>query len=671
MPSGIFGLLNWGYYAVYCLLFMLASLLLAGCSSNPVESPLVLEHASIQSSYFVIVIKPQCNIYIDSNQSSAVFAVAELASILFIHKDSPYPGDFDWTNREWKKNKWCKIILPGNKTGWVLWETVGLAGDCYITAVGKNGDYPLYDKPNGAVIAYRQMMTPAIIEQYLFDSSGCEEFYKVRFTEEYRPHYVGWVRKPDINLIPSGVIEYAARHFAGWYWSIDWGSCIDYELAMDFYEIIDDLYSENLIYEEFDDYRWHVGGVTALEGMSGVYQLEGNYDAAIAKQMEIIARYAGVKSGIGVADGVAYESIAGILWKKKKLPYEAIDICQKIIAEYPKKEISGFEWNTTLDLEAIYNIRSIAREFALDTSYILAQLQNSADNSGFGAVSVNAYIFRAQMLLPNGLYIDAINELKFAVENFDDTRYTYYKTAVSYGFDALDLASQIYMLYLGDYNSAIEYCQTLINSSNIEDIKKGALYLKAQICDNSIGNRQDVIDAYSDAMTLANDSYVDYSSILDDWRSLSPCFAEKRIQEINNFTPETTTVTSSGATLFLMPIGSSFKIDSLSGGILVVALYDYQVSDTLWCKVQTADSVIGWIKGEFLNRAAKATSVAHRPIWQCANSRPAAGSYYSKSGSELVCPPKLVWGCPILCQKGAFDGKSMVIPTISLYIEEE
>lgn len=551
---------------------------------------------ALKSTKVGIVTSSTTSIHSHPDTTSERIGTAKLGDIFFV-TEITHPDKDVWAQR-WG---WHRIALPSGRLGWVAGENFQLQDISFINGEGRKDDYGLWDSlPDGKVIATRSKREPfAVLEYKMVRHEGyMSQFYKVQYFNEYGwyTEETGWVRASDVSLSYEILLWHAGQHLADWWQDMEWDAEADLDAAEGVFRLLLERYPEKQFIDRSDEYGGELhAGVVALESLARLQVEKKEYAKAIQLLEQIIKRFPSVQSGPGIAGGLAKQRIADIYRENIRDPYRAIDIYQRIVKEYPEEEIGGFEWNSTLDIEAIGGIIETGEEFGLSDSLMLEQYRKAIGNAGFPVVKVIAHIERAKVLRNKGRFSEAIEELTTAISRYPSSVMVFFKTAVHYGLGALDLLCRICAEDLEDPVEARRICQSIYDENRDTNLARGAMFLKAEILDNSIGDRGQVIREYEILVKYFRGWGV--ASPDRGWEDeIGTYLATKRMAEIRSFKPKRGIVQGEDVSLFERADFSAKVTEKLDEGSEIAALYNKEDGEHTWYKVRTDERTIGWVE---------------------------------------------------------------------------
>lgn len=260
-------------------------------------------------------------------------------------------------------------------------------------------------------------------------------------------------------------------------------------------------------------------GVEALNTLAMISVYKKEYSEAIGFYKDIVSKFPNTKSGDGISDGLAYEKIAQIYQRCLNEPKKAIETYQEIIKRYPNSIVQGFEWNSTLDINAVYNIKKIKNEFdwkkyGLNIEYFINEFHYSCSTSTSKSVKIIALIEKADLLLKINLSEKAIMGLLDIIKEYPNAEMKYYKTTVNHSISGLDKVVSIYYNNLKNHQQAFKTCDYFIDhkSEKFSLLGLAALFFKAELFEKN-GENEKAIGIYKEFIEKSDKYWLVKSSI--------------------------------------------------------------------------------------------------------------------------------------------------------------
>jgi tetratricopeptide (TPR) repeat protein len=553
-----------------CLRIALAS---GFCLASLYLAQAVTESTMLEATSVGIVISRHCPVFADASTASAVVDSGSLGDVFFILGSENTMRHFI----RWDRPEWHQVVLACGRRGWVADSTLKPMRVELIDGRVTDAHCVLHDSlPGGSVVATRGAELRLVLHgaKLVADADHIHWYYNATYP----------------------------RSVNSWYGSqsLEWGSEWNLDVAEALFLQLLDRYPTRVFLNRAGGMDGTVhGGVVALQSLAKIQVDRGEYDLAIQRHEEIIDRFPDVRAGMGLAAGVAKWDIARILAEKKHDPYRAIEVYLEIIRDYPQEEISGYEWNSTLDYSALDAMRRLAADEHLPDDYILAQYMQAIEKADFDVVKVVAHTERAKILQSEGQFKQAGRELVLAYVRYPSAAMTFFKDYVHFSVDALDLHCQYACEGPHGPAAARSTCRSVIAQNLDTNLVWAARFFQAEILDRYDGGREDVIEAYED---IANDPRRFGIGVPNrGWNAnIGMWQVKERLDAIRSFKPVAAT-TRPDALLLLAADSSARPIIPIQARRPVTVLYPKDAKEPHWLKVRAQDGTVGWLMRDNLD----------------------------------------------------------------------
>jgi len=418
--------------------------------------------------------------------------------------DSAEVGDYFWVSGKTANEKnWYKIDFSSGKFGWVNGEDVLTKRPLQI-----------YSREDSVI--FREL--PSLNSKIVYIDKKRERFRilgKLEIQEDHIP--VEWYKTADrhnktgyllVKEVSNPFLEQLVligEALMGRIGSMDLPLSVNLRLAKKVFL---------KIYEKENEFFLHYyeGGVIcdskpyALKMLSLIDVKENSYEQAIEKLFRIVQEYPDKNLGIGKADGVAYLEIAETYLQKGDL-HQAISTYYEIITQYPEVEISGFEWNSTLDLEAIRKLIKIYWQVVADEKLkgdyslqdgILLEFQQTLSkiivHSPNEVVKALAILEQAKIEKEKGNLNGVISRYKQAVENYPKAKFQFYTDIHHYACEALDYVTSTYIEETNKFYEAKSFLEKVIEENQDTILVAYTKLCYAKLLDYGMGKVSEVIE---------------------------------------------------------------------------------------------------------------------------------------------------------------------------------
>ena len=523
-----------------------------------------------------------------------------LGDVFFVH-------EIEFEKKNGDQYKWCRIILPDFVLGWIFADNFRLQDIGLVHGKGKKDTYSWYDSlPDGNLISMKSIDDEFVVVKHLIkkDKDDITKYYKIKYFKDYVPHsgQTGWVMASDVTISFDILLLSAGRHLAKRWSDIKWGNHYDLNTAEKICELLFEKYPNENVLDIMDEYGGRINtGVVALKLMAQICIDKQEYKKAIKNLEKIVFRYPQAISGPGRAAGIAKNKIAEIYWKYMHEPYLAIEKYQEVIREYPGSKISGFEWSSTIDFEAMSKIPKIKDEFELKNEFMIDQYEQTIEVSTFSVIKVMAYIEKATILREQKKFGEAIENIMTAIDKYPSASMSFFKDIVHYSVSALDLLCTIYLEDLHDPEKARDICQRIYNENEDQDLARAAMFFKAELLDYSSGSKKQVINEYNMFYKYFHGSWGVSSTMRGYYDYVSSSAVQNRLNEIRSFKLKRGGIKTDSCSLFESPDYNAKAISDLCKGEKITALYTLSKkrgdadSKYGWYKITTGNGIIGWV----------------------------------------------------------------------------
>ena len=550
-----------------------------------------------------VVIAPKSLIHPTFDRTTVPIDTAAVGDVFFV-QDSVDP----WWAQDNRGDLWHWVVLPDDRLGWILDRHFKLVSLEYLGVRAQGRECEVWDSiPNGTVVSKLDSGEVCVVQGLvsLTEGSGTRRFFRVArrtpsphsYFEPWSYAHAGFVKAAEVSLAPERMWFELGLGLGGW-----GGGGEDTACARRLFTLLLERHAD-AVFQEPGEYPTIVhGGVVALSYLAELDVKTGSYEKAIKTLEEIGRRYPSVHSGIGIASGVAQGRIAQILWENMRRPREAVAVCQDIIRRFPAEPLEAFEWNTTLDVDAIHEMSEISEKRALQDEELLRLFQWVIDSAGFDVVRMMAYMEKAAIHRRVGRLENATRELMTAMERHPSANMTFYTDNCNFSASALDLLCQMYGDNPGTIQVALDTCTRILERHRKDTLGEVARYLIAEAMDYTVADRARVLTAYQQVL----DDSVDWSAGL--WaRAGSPYLAGQvssydvrhRLEAIRAYLPTPGVVEKDSVPLLFRPVTTALKIGIMPRGTKLIAQYSLSFyhgrHQAIWLKVQTGDGTIGWI----------------------------------------------------------------------------
>jgi len=522
-----------------------------------------------------------------------------------------------------------------------------------ITVVQKAS---LREEPNtnSEIIKKLEFGVPFFIlkKQPFFEGQRRFHWYKIMLTDR---ETMGWVISKEGREGHFEVIDLEKDNFASLYYSVAchslW-SYRDYDAAERLFHYVLEKYSDKeILVKEYTGATFELfcinREIAVLENLAKLYQDKQQYEKSI-EYYEQVAKHKEASRKTVVK---AKRNIMLIYKENIKDKEKTIALCHNIIREYPNEEISGFEWNLWVDIEAA---DIIVKAYSLEAKNIDKLVRESKK---IISETLNPPVI---LIATRGMVISQINSGKYELAKATlldvikkypkEVRY-YFKTPRNFTIDPLASALEAIVSEYGNYVKAIEFTKVLRDSVQQKEITDFTNYKIAQLLDEGGGNKEQVLTSYE--------------KVSDLWvwdpisrREISPWDIKRRIEQIKIYEVEKAVVSEENVIMKpgLRSKPQSYK--SIPKGTQVEIIYKdrkiVQINEKEghWAKVRLTDGRIGWIFDGFLSPILKRrlfSPLADREkIWfmEGANS-----NHTSAINAKIIKEPALVKVFPNIINK--------------------
>lgn len=591
---------------------IVSALLLFAWLSNNSGSQAV---ETIEAANIGIVIGERCAIYQSPDTTSDVLDSAFFGDVFFVVGRD----DWFWEDRPFgdERPPWWEMILDDGRLGWMRDGGFRPQPIEYLGGAILTDSCILYDSlPFGVPVSVLRKGDEIAVRRckLVCDNGDCRQYIQItpldvlKFTHWIGNGTTGWMT--DTAVIPSYELVwlYAGRHLSRIWGGRDWSLDDDHATAGSLFQMALDQYAGKFVRSRYrndaDRYTLHVG-TTALDNLSRQATRQNEVEKAIEYQREIIRRFPSVRAAIGVAGGVAKRRIAEILWMNAEDHEGAIAVCQEIIREYPGEEISGFEWYTALDYDALNRISGIGQQASLPHDFMLDQFRQAIAAAGTDVTRAAAHTEHAKVLRRLGRYDEAIAQLTTATTIHPSAQKVLYLKRGRFTATVLDLICRIYYEDLGRPDDALRHCRDIIAQNQISQLDIAAHFFVGEILDIHDGTRGDVLAAYENFQMREKEAFLVPPRARQGWYRKSGR-ATGRIRSIMEFSPQKWCVGESAADLLSRPNRDSPTLNVLPAGTPIRVQYPFVVrgaawaDKTTWYKAVTDQGIIGWIEGSAL-----------------------------------------------------------------------
>ena len=554
----------------------------------------------IKATSVGVVLKEQITIWSapDGKDAEPILS-AKLGDVFFLQNDpdehSPFNNDVP---------EWHKALLPHGTFGWIARDDIGQQEISIISGYNRQKECAIYDSVSEKnIIAVKDSTEKLSVSNYWVvpTKEGFEEYYEIG----YREHDVendgytwmrGWVSGADVSLSYAALYLSAGLCVDGYWQSMFWwgSSYTDLDASEKFFQLLlqkypnEKLEDSEVIWEEYTHHPLHCD-IEALVRLSAIYVDQKKYTQALQMLEQIIQEHPKEYSGTTLASGDALLKMAEIYWKHLNNPQKALSLYHQVIREYPGEEIIGFEWNSTLDIDALGGIEKIGEIFPLSPETLIEQYQNVVETSRFDVVKMMACISKTNILRKEKRFKEATRFLLLELEKTPSAPITFYVTRVDYSILAFGLLCDIYREDLKDPERAIEVCRKIYTKSQGGVLSTVALYFIASLYDYSTGSVSQVMNAYEAAITSPNFRDVDIGD--ENSKRLS-----SRLAVLTSFKATPGKINRKRVTIYQFADSKARPLTTLTQGTQVQVLYPWKHQDRLWYKVKVQDKLIGWLR---------------------------------------------------------------------------
>jgi len=500
-----------------------------------------------------------------------------------------------------------QILMPDGRLAWISdlqifpqeWLGVrALRSPCAVLDSVSNGSV-ISTMDSGDVFP----VTALLVRE---DTGGVQQFYRVITSKEHRAWQTdgvpGYVRANDVVLARERVFFGTGYHLGGWWQELGWGNRENLSAARVFFAMVLNQYPDAVFPDPDPEaecpYQLH-GGVVALDRLAELDVKSGEFEHAIATLEESIRRFPKVYSDIGLAWGGVKMHIARIQWENLERPMDAIASCQEIIRRLPGEKVEGFEWNSTLDIDAENYIARIGEESDVPDDDIAMELQAVIDSSTFPVARAMARLHKAKVHERQGQYDNAARELMTAIEEDTAVDMTFYLNTYNFSIAALAELCLMHIEGRGDVEGALDACRAIARQHPRDQVGRAARSLLAEISDLADEDRNWVLALYR---TLADEKPDWRAELYKHWdpglleEVVSTYRAHERYDEILAYRQTSCVIDSDSVVLRQWADTPANQLAILPRGTPVVTQYTRRSSRGLWVKVKTENGRIGWIR---------------------------------------------------------------------------
>ncbi|MCK4235383.1 PQQ-binding-like beta-propeller repeat protein [candidate division WOR-3 bacterium] len=432
-------------------------------------------------------------------------------------------------------------------------------------------------------------------------------WYKIKLIDS---EIKGWAVSTECREGDKAIFDLDKTDLSGLYYSVGSKSLWrynDYDIAEKIFLYILEKYpNRNIPIKEeiFDEIIYINGKLATCKMLAEVYKKKKDYQTSIKYYRKIM--YLKEAERRDVAEAI--RNIMIVYKDDLKDEVKTVDICHKIIKEFPDEEISGFEWNLWIDIEAarvIVDLYSLENE---DIEKLEKECKRIIAETANPPVILIAMRGRIIAQICWGKFDLALKSLLEVIRKYPREIRSYFKTPVNFSISPLASAIEAIISEYGDYNKALDFAKTIKDSIQEEEIAFFTNYRIAQLLDEGNGSREQVISSYE----KVSDQKIWFWDPVKR-SEIGSSVARKRIKQIKKYEVEKATVAEENVICKPGLRSKTKNFRTISKGTEVKIIYkdrelielDEKVGN--WAKIMLPDGEIGWIFDGFLSLILKKT----------------------------------------------------------------
>ena len=518
-------------------------------------------------------------------------------------------GEGDGITNTFDRNGWTQVEMADSLNGWVSSESVAVAAklrrawsasDTLYEAPDKESQFHVFERPYALHdIRLRQIVGGQTWlgayqwreQNILWIPADDYQYEDIYIALSYR--YRG--RNYDVGILPLHPERYRESPLGGGRGrEIERDPLKALHIALRLQEIAQP--QDTLYTYDFDFLVRSNAGAYAADLVHHAYLALGQYEKAIKVLQTIVD---GEPTDLLMGRGAAYMAAQGIAHISSAYLQDVdrtLESYHFIIREYPGVPISGFEWNTWIDLKAAESILSLLSDSPERLGEESLKIVTASADSVVQMIGQQGRLKSMGLL---GFYQAMVDSALSVLEESPSNIRTFFKTDVDF---STALVAEVLTVLLDKGEFDLFYDASAVFADRFAEYEVGAFAVAypAHIADRTHADLDSVVRRYQSVFDGPRFAF--YDRVTKSYYSSSA--ARGRINEIREFIPyQSETIRPDGA----LKVGFEDRysvVDTLALGTALTVLYSNRpliythLRDVVGVKVRLEDGRVGWLDSD-------------------------------------------------------------------------